>query len=587
MTDKPTARPSILAVLLDFDRWSMARPWSYTSSYALLDGFKANGCTTVVLPSLSSGMTPAGMQRSNSWVDARERIVGGRTFDQAWVWITHSYYSPDFWEWLTSVAPVRVAVLMESLVYSPAEIAAASPHLAFRRQAVLSDLRHMTHVLSYDELDVADIARQTGLPSRLNEAMLPPELVSDLNAPDGPNAVFLGSLYPLRQEFLAAARLDVPLAILAPPEDRTDLPQRFDTLQQTARRELDRTGGSAELAAALVDGLYGIRRTALSLVYGAYRSGFANVNLPALFKGFNGRVLETMAAATPLVTPRLDNRPLAQAAFRHEQDLLYYDPSEPGDLARQLRRLAADRELRRHVVQNARRTALERMSATRQIAGLLQWIDATSLQLPASGTVGGGSRHAAKRACALHAAADGSANVRVLEIGAWTTAECSDFARALAYCTALRGSIFCADFNSAVLPALPPESYDLVTFAQPPTLDSAHATLTAAVRLVRVGGIICSDGLIAQVGDFHLESAIARRDETIALKGCPSGFRPGVALAVFAVFGRRIGTHDGWWAVQKTHTTFIDVPASNISPSGDGRRLDAGQGRALLNIAQR
>lgn len=368
-----TNRPlRVLAVMLEFDAWRLGHTWSYLSSYALLDGFDVCQVEWVVLPALLCHGDPL----RNPWVEARDRLLEGERFDQAWVWITHSHYAADFWPWLAKVAPVRVGVLMESLRYTPADIAAFPP-LEQRFDRVIAQLRHMTHVLTYDEQDVSEIAATTGLPTRLYHSMIPASLVRPLPAPHGAKAVFLGSLYGPRQAFLAAAGLGDRLQILAPPESGTDFERHFDAVNDEFLGELADGGSSRTRMQEYARRLQAVRRGILEAVFDAYRGGLAVLNLPPLFKGFPGRVVEGMAAGVPVVSSRLDQRPTLEAVFAHGRELISYDPADPADLVRQLDRLAADPALQRALVVNARARLLELLTCEAQMPVLLDWIART------------------------------------------------------------------------------------------------------------------------------------------------------------------------------------------------------------------
>jgi glycosyltransferase involved in cell wall biosynthesis len=113
-------------------------------------------------------------------------------------------------------------------------------------------------------------------------------------------------------------------------------------------------------------------------VMDSYRHGVAVLNLPAYFKGYPGRVVEALAAGVPMVTNQLDNRPKTQATFDQRRHILYYDPKDPADLARQLDDLVADPALQRDMVVNGRARLLESLTSEVQMPALLAWIDQTS-----------------------------------------------------------------------------------------------------------------------------------------------------------------------------------------------------------------
>jgi hypothetical protein len=363
-------RKRILAIMLEFSDWRDAKPWSYLASYALLDGFDACEIDWTMLPSV----VVHGDNSANPWIDAREGLLAGEQFDQAWVWLTHANYPTDFWSWLEQIAPVRVGVLMESLRYTPDEIA-VQPSFAMRFDAVVRQARRLTHILSYDEHDVAELAKVTGRPTRLYHSMIPASMVRQETAPADGKILFLGTLYEKRLTYLAREGLGDRLTVMKPPEAGSDLETAFDALHREA---LDTLAQGRMTRAEMYDfalRLRTIRRGVVQGVLDAYRGGIAVVNLPAYFKGFPGRIVEAVAAGVPMVTNRLESRPETEATFVDGRDILYYDPYRPGDLARQLDALLADEAKRQSLVAHGRKRLLECLTSEAQMPGILSWIE--------------------------------------------------------------------------------------------------------------------------------------------------------------------------------------------------------------------
>lgn len=380
MQQKPKA-PRVLACVLDFDRWQLGCAWSYASSYAVLDGLRAQGADVVAVPSLMRPSDPT----SNPWVEAAPSLLKRQRFDQVWVWITHSHYPAGFWEWIRDLAPVRVGVLMESLRYTEEEIA-DSGHYAGRFDAVATQLRHMTHVLSYDECDVAEITRRLGLPARLYHLMLPAQLISAPATPDGDKLIFLGTVYPKRQRFLDREGVSDLVEIAHGPETKRGLDARFDEAHDHYLAKLAMGGATLADMQAHVRALQEVRREILLAVFGVYRTGFAVANLPALFKAFPSRVLEAMAAGVPVITNRITDRPETASLFEDGKDIFYYDASAPGDFRRAAERLRNDPALRSRLAASAHRRVLEKLTSETQIAAILDWIVANPSRERASAT---------------------------------------------------------------------------------------------------------------------------------------------------------------------------------------------------------
>ncbi|WP_267423514.1 hypothetical protein [Methylobacterium sp. GC_Met_2] len=364
------ARPRILAILLEFETWAMGSKWAYASSYALLDGLRAENCDLTVIPSLYVPQSP----EYNPWVDARDTIIGNKTFDQVWVWVTHSHYKPGFNEWLKSIAPVRVGVLMESLTYSAEEIAEI-PALADRKARVFRELAEFTHVISGDHADVAMIESELGLPTKYYMPMLPERLFLDAPPPEGSKALFLGTIYGKRASFLNSCGPAPELALAEPPERQTDLPQRFDDISRQYKDRMEKSGACAEQTVEYVTEIWSLRLEVQKLMIAMYRQGYAGVALPAFYKGVTGRIIDIIAASTPALLPKADpvHERLAGDPL-DEENVFYYDPDTAGDLNRQALRIRNDREAAAQKVRNASTALRTFISAEVQIRSILLWV---------------------------------------------------------------------------------------------------------------------------------------------------------------------------------------------------------------------
>src|SRR5438132_1482474 len=154
----PYSRLKILLLVLEFPFWRRARHWSYSVQLGLEEGLRANGVeyTTVTTP----------------WFSQLRDICGGRKFDQVWLDMARpEFISERLLEFLTTVAPIRVGRLGESLEYFPEEQAVWSS-LKTRKAEVEAQLPYVTHVLACDEKDAAEIQSRG-----LNRAMWWPQAV--------------------------------------------------------------------------------------------------------------------------------------------------------------------------------------------------------------------------------------------------------------------------------------------------------------------------------------------------------------------------------------------------------------------------
>jgi glycosyltransferase involved in cell wall biosynthesis len=192
--------------------------------------------------------------------------------------------------------------------------------------------------------------------------------------PNGP-AVFSGSLYGKRKQFLAHPALK---DILFHPffSDRlTIYPFIFDRLPAFVR-------GFSRLRVpygiTLNSYLYLLRmiRRRLFVEYlKDLKKYSATVNLPSLFKGYAGRVVESMAVGSPVISWRVPDRPRTTALFEDDKEILLFDGDSPEQLARQIMRVKAEPGLANRLIENARQKVLRLHTMEIRVKQILDWIE--------------------------------------------------------------------------------------------------------------------------------------------------------------------------------------------------------------------
>ena len=367
-------QPRILLIPLEFMAWKQAKSWSYTGNFAIEEGLEANGADCFVLPAWFE--FPA--DSPDSLLKYARELCHGREFDQVWVWLTHNRYGDEFFCWLASLAPVRVGLTMESMEHSAEELS-VFPHFRGRREFVAAQLRYMTHVLVADEIDAENFAATLPVKALWYPPMIPRRCVCDrIVRPTADFATFSGALYGSeRAALLACKPLEGLLSMPVLPEQRTTVPQIFDNLHRNVLGELRKQRGcDPGLLAGYVEILRKVRRQLFDLWLEGFRLGFASVNLPSIFKGYAGRVAESMAAGMAVVSWDTPNRPRNRALFTADKEILLFDRRNPDELARHLRRLKADPSFAMEMATNARQKILLEHTAEIRTRKILDWLDA-------------------------------------------------------------------------------------------------------------------------------------------------------------------------------------------------------------------
>jgi hypothetical protein len=350
--------PRILFLQLEFDGWRRGKHWSYAANFGVSDALRANGaaCFSVTTP----------------WLPRLPRLCGRRRFDQVWVEVFHNPLPESLLGWIADAAPVRVALICESLGYEDTELDVALS-LAQRRAVVGTRLPYFTHVLTVDEADAGQLAAEGRVRALWWPQSVPARAVAAVaTSLAAAPAAFIGAAYGRRVEFLQEAALRGLLAA-PPPPDGPLLPRAFDLLQRAARAvvRLDLPVGGPALAAYLAATRL-VRWRAFSRWLRALREHAAVVNLPHLLKTYPGRVYEGMAAGRPVVSWRVPARPRTAALFEPDREILLFD--DVAGLAEALRRLRAEPALGVAIAENARRRLLAFHTAERRAAQILGWL---------------------------------------------------------------------------------------------------------------------------------------------------------------------------------------------------------------------
>ena len=353
-------RLRVLLLITEFPRWAAARHWSYSVQLGLEEGLAAHDIDVFTIAS--------------PWLGTVRDIIAGKRFDQVWADIVHSPLDRDLLEWLVGVAPVRVALIGESLEYTDSE-SLQSPLYGNRRRLVEERLQFCTHALAVDEHDVDNIGRCTSIAAMWWPQSIPAKYVSREAFPDGSSpATFCGSLYGDRGDWLCHPQLEPLLKERHSPETATLYPFAFDLLQYASRHMGIEWLRNRVVSRAWLAVLRSIRRRCFRRWLRSLRQGGAVVNLPTLLKAYPGRVVESMAAGRPVVSWRVPNRPRTEALFAHGHEILLFSRENPDELADHLTRLASDRSFSHGIVEAARLKLLRFHTMERRTHEILMWI---------------------------------------------------------------------------------------------------------------------------------------------------------------------------------------------------------------------
>ena len=380
------AAPKVLFVTLEFPTWADASHWSYIGNLGFEEGFAANGVEFFTLTANHSYA-----QKRTSWINYARELCSGQKFDQAWVEIVHSDLDESFLEWLTAVAPVRVALAFESLEITPEEWANNPRACQIRQNSLSKRLQYFTHILADDEIDFEKFNQKGGIPAMwFAGAIVPRRYICLQPVPVRQNvAFFYGAMYGERKKWLDRKELSELISCpSASPENFTRYPRLFDELHLAIQQGLDQKRVSRDLLFAYLRTLRKIRQKCFGLWLEGLQTGCAVVNLPQFGRAYASRVIEGMAAGRPVISWEIPNRPRTKELFEHGKEILLYSKEHPAQLAEHIRRIQRDRDFAQNIADQARRKVKEFHTTEDFVRKMLEWAGGAGRVVAKSGAVG-------------------------------------------------------------------------------------------------------------------------------------------------------------------------------------------------------
>jgi GT2 family glycosyltransferase/tetratricopeptide (TPR) repeat protein len=373
---KTSRRRRALLIQLEFPTWETARPWTYSANFAIQEGLEANGVECVTAPAIAH----TSCSSPDSWVYHAKKFLAGERFDQVWLWLVHTTLDVATMEWVAGLAPIRVGILMESLQYEDKDYAWA-PQLKARRGQLDAQLPYLTHILAPDEQDGTELSVRGPAKALWWPPMVPERFIATPSTgPSKPQAVFHGTPYGRRQDFVKHVALQSRLTFAQAAHPPTRYQSLFDRLQQTSAHVL-REGRSISVVemANYVQSLQKVRLGEFSEWMAQLPRWPAIVNLPSLAKFYGGRVFESMAVGRPVISWNIPDRPRNLDLFQDGHDILLFNPDDPNGLACQIDRVLRDRSFADSVVRNAQDKLKRFHTAERRLHQTLEWIEAGAI----------------------------------------------------------------------------------------------------------------------------------------------------------------------------------------------------------------
>jgi SAM-dependent methyltransferase len=367
----------VLFIPLEFLVWNRARHLSHGFSLGFEDGFRANGIDFTTLPALcADSIAMSGAETRSYWLDKARVLFQGMKFDQVWVEVVHTHLDAGILDWISGLAPVRVALIGESLEYD-SETVGLAPHLRQHKSRVEKRLAAFTHCLAADEADAGSLAGRNIVKAMWWASVVSERFIGKVwNPQQQKRGIFAGAPYGDRMAWLEVPSLKPLLAHQGPSHAEDMLASRFDELNSKLAGHLD--AGKAATFAQLSLYLEPLRTIRNGMAVNWIRNlanGAATVNLPSFFQGYASRVFEAMAAGNPVISWKVPSRPRTLDLFEDGKEILLFQKEDPARLLGHLERVIADPAFGQRIADNAMRKLWRFHTMEKRIGHVLHWIE--------------------------------------------------------------------------------------------------------------------------------------------------------------------------------------------------------------------
>jgi hypothetical protein len=367
----------ILYIPLDFLEWKNARHLTYFFSLGFEEAFRANGIDFTTIPTIckdSAGTRDA--NRMDAWLVMAKNICSGQVFDQVWVEAVHNPLDEDVLRWLESLAPIRLAMVGESLIYDR-EVSDANPHLANRRSMVEGRLRHFTHALIVDEADAADLTARNVIKTFWYPSAVPERFLgAGLDVEPEKRASFSGAVYGKRGSLLDDPRFKGILSNTPSQDAEFGIPEQFDSVQRKFLSCIDsgRPVGR-EMLEAYLRPLRAIRSESFGMWIRHLSKAGAVVNLPSYYQGYAGRVAEGVAAGRAVISWDVMDRPRNRALFVEGEEILLFHEDDRDGLHSHIQNVMGDPLYAQAIAGRALRRMWRFHTLEKRVGFILDWME--------------------------------------------------------------------------------------------------------------------------------------------------------------------------------------------------------------------
>lgn len=343
-------KPRAIFFALDCLKWEQARAISYSINYGYVDALESLGFECIVVPTFGEIYSDS----KSSWIPKARDWFSNDKFDIAFVTLPHIKLTTSDWEWLSTIAPIRVGLLMESLKYDQAYLQNDKLYTD-REDLALNQIKHLTHVVSGDDRDVDNLSQKVDVSMVWMPSLVCGRHVAEkVSQPEFEEAAFFGTVYYERNNFVKDPDVARYLKYPGSPEARTNLPAQFDILNQEMLESFKQKQiNEISDLSNFVNKHRQVRKALDDVWMAELKKWNALVNLPSLYHGYTSRVVESMASGRPVVSSRIVDSNAYQNLFKEDEEIVLYDHKSPKELALKLKELKEDKEKANYIANMA------------------------------------------------------------------------------------------------------------------------------------------------------------------------------------------------------------------------------------------
>ena len=353
---------NVLYLCLEFEKWNIARPWTFQANLGLEDGFSKNNLTYLTIT------TP--------WLSNVKELCKDFTFDQVWIEIVHQNPKLEILEWIEKIAPIRIGLIFESLSYYDDD-SVNSIILKERKQRVLSKVKYLTNLISVDEKDVIFFNQELQTPAFWWPSCMPERFIENhkYSSKKIPKAVFSGTIYGKRTALLSSITGENMVVLQTSPDKNNLYHILFDLIHIITSKILIFWKWDISFFHSVYMKLLRYTREKNYKIYLNSISKYSVVlNLPSLVKAYPGRVTEAMSVGSVVISNIIEDRSQNLSLFKDQVEIILFSSENPEEFSTSIKNIIGNQILRENISKNAFENLKNNHTIEKRIYQVVKWL---------------------------------------------------------------------------------------------------------------------------------------------------------------------------------------------------------------------